>query len=221
MPKYSIIIPAFNAEDRLDKVLGSIRMQENVTDYEIIVVCDRCKDNTEKIAREKYGAITYIADFGNDGLSRSKGLDLATGDWVLFLDDDDWWLHEYVLDLIDKALAACNYEVDLLQFGFIWKTKGYCGSRSNPNSDQQTLYTNVWTKCFRREFIGDIRFPNVHSISDSKFVNAIIQKNPRVRFLDHPMYYYNWLRPGSISKQDVDTYGTNRVDLLKEENSNE
>lgn len=212
MPKFSIIVPAFNAEDRLDEVLGSITLQENVDGlYELIVVCDRCKDNTEKIAREKYGAITAEVDFGNDGLSRSKGLDMATGDWVLFLDDDDHWLHEYVLDLINKTIDRFGDTFDMLQFGFIWKTKGYYGSRSTIVNGQQNIYSNVWTKCIRRSFIGDIRFPNVHSISDSKFIAQICEKKPRVSFLDLPMYYYNWARPGSISQKDIEKFGTNRV----------
>ena len=47
MPKFSIIVPAYNAEDRIRKTLQSIRSQEKVTDYELIVICDSCKDNTE------------------------------------------------------------------------------------------------------------------------------------------------------------------------------
>lgn len=201
MPKYSIIVPAHNAEDRLDKVLGSIRSQE-FKDYELIVICDSCEDNTEEIARTKYNAITSIENFGNDGLSRSKGLDLATGDWVLFLDDDDWWLHEYVLTMINDAIDQMGTAFNMLQFGFIWKGKGYYGSRSNPKGGRDILYYNVWTKCINREFIGDTRFPNIHSISDSKFIDQLNLKGIKCAFLDMPMYYYNWLRPGSISQID-------------------
>ena len=108
----------------------------------------------------------------------------------------------------------------MLQFGFIWKSKGYFGSRAKVINGQYSIYSNVWTKCIRRSFIGDIRFPNVHSISDSKFIEQIAKKQPRIKFLDLPMYYYNWLREGSISKKDVDKYGTNVVppERLHEEN---
>ena len=199
MPKFSIIVPAYNAEDRIRTVLHSVRYQENVTDYELIVVCDSCTDNTAKIAREEFNAIVVEEEYGNDGLSRSKGLDIATGDWVLFLDDDDYWLHEYVLDMINKVLIRVNHELDLLQFGFIWKGKGYYPS-SQDKSGGIIIYSNVWTKCFRREFIGDTRFPNIYSISDSKFVQAIMDKKPRIKVIDYPMYYYNYMREGSITE---------------------
>lgn len=203
MPKYSIIVPAYNAEDRIKKVLGSITCQE-FKDYELIVVCDSCTDNTEKIAREEFNARTFIEEFHNDGLSRSKGLDEAKGEWVLFLDDDDWWIHEYVLTMIDQAVEQVKDSKDLIQFGFIWKGKGYCpSSLANKNEYGQTfLYSNVWTKCFKRSFIGDTRFPNVHSISDKEFMDKLMLKGPRCAYLDYPMYYYNWLREGSISQID-------------------
>ena len=205
MPKYSIIVPAYNAEDRIDKVLGSIRSQEFI-DYELIVICDSCTDRTEEIAREKYNAITSIENFHNDGLSRSKGLDLATGDWVLFLDDDDWWLHEYCLTMIDSGIEVIKNTHDILQFGFIWKGKGYYGSSTKHLNDLKLpiVYSNVWTKCFKRSFIGDTRFPEVHSVSDSKFMERLAEKEPKVAFLDYPIYYYNYLRVGSISEQDKD-----------------
>ena len=200
MPKFSIIIPAFNAEDRIRTVLKSVRDQVNIDqekDVELIVVCDSCNDNTAKIAREEFNAITAEEEFGNDGLARSKGLDLATGDWVMFLDDDDYWLHEYVLDVVNRVIDAKKGNFDICQFGFIWKGRGYMQS----SLEAGRVYANVWTKCFKRSFIGDTRFPNVYSVSDYKFLQLLKPKNPVLIFYDHPIYYYNWLRPGSISEQ--------------------
>ena len=214
MAKISVIIPAHQAEDRIRKVCGSVRNQDLVdqSEVELIVVCDRCTDRTEEIARFEFDAVTDIVDFGNDGLTRSRGLDLATGDYVMFIDDDDWWLHEYVLKIVNEVIERAEGKFDMCQFGFIWKTKGYYPSRYNVDPNNRlSLYSNVWTKLFRRDFIGDTRFPNVHSISDSKFMDEICAKNPRVICCDHPIYYYNWLREGSISKKDVDQFGTNML----------
>ena len=88
MPKYSLILPAHDAADRISKTLDSIRAQV-YKDYELIVVCDACSDNTADIARD-YGAIVETVDFHNAGPTRSAGLDIATGEWILFTDDDDW-----------------------------------------------------------------------------------------------------------------------------------
>ena len=189
--KFSIIVPAYNAEDRIRKVLDSV-IQQTYKDYELIVVCDSCKDKTEEIAKE-YGAKTFAVNFHNDGSSRNAGLDNAKGDWVLFLDDDDWWLHEFVLQQLAERVGQENE--DILCFSFIWKGMKYASPKSNANA----LYPAVWNKCWRRSFIGSTRFPNVYASSDYEFWKRILAKQPKLAMWDMPMYYYNYLREGSIS----------------------
>lgn len=191
-PRFSIIIPAHNAEEHGLRAFNSVKSQR-FTDYECIVVCDACEDNTEGIAKE-YGFTVVSTDFGNDGLARSKGLDLARGEWVLFMDDDDWWLHEFVLEILAAKLDQVN--CDVLCFSFIWQHIGY----ANPLGNQGYPWPAVWNKCWRRDFIGDTRFPNVYSISDSYFHKDMMCKNPQLAIWDMPLYYYNYLRPGSISE---------------------
>ena len=101
--KFSIIIPAHNAAEHIQNALDSVT-EQTFTDYELIVICDSCTDNTEQIAKE-YGAITEKVAYHCDGPTRSRGLDIAKGDWILFMDDDDWWLHEYVLEQINSKLT--------------------------------------------------------------------------------------------------------------------
>lgn len=196
MPRFSIIIPAYNAADRIHKGLDSIKSQ-TFTDYELIVICDNCTDNTAQIAKS-YGAKAIPVNFGNDGLSRSKGLDVATGEWILFMDDDDWWLHEYVLELIDEKLRYHNNAMDVLCFSFIFK--GYKYAR--PNGNRGHHWAAVWNKCWKRSVIGDTRFPNIHSCSDLYFHQDMFAKHLTIIDWDMPIYYYNYLRPGSISWQD-------------------
>ena len=114
IPKYSIIIPAHNAEDCLGRCLDSV-VSQRVKDYELIVVCDACTDKTADVVR-KYGEKPIIVDYQRDGLARNAGLDAARGEWVLFLDADDWWMHEYVLTQLDGVL---NPLWDILFFSFI------------------------------------------------------------------------------------------------------
>ena len=86
--EFSIIIPAHNAEKRLSVPLHSIITQCYDRDkFEIIVICDACDDRTAEVARE-YGAdIVKEVQHGNTGLARNEGLEAASGDWVLFMDD--------------------------------------------------------------------------------------------------------------------------------------
>ncbi len=92
MPKFSIIIPAHNSAKFIKKALDSVKIQ-TFKDYELIVVCDACTDKTAEIAR-KYTDKVIKVDFTNEGRTRNVGLDAAVGDWILWIDDDDWWMHE-------------------------------------------------------------------------------------------------------------------------------
>ena len=189
--KFSIIIPVHNASEYVRKALESIRNQ-SFTDYELICICDACTDNSSEICK-RYADIIRIVNYNNDGLSRSLGLDLATGEWILFMDDDDWWLHEYVLEQINSKLTE---DIDVLAFSFIFRTVGY----ATPRSNQGNFWPAVWNKCWKRSAIGDTRFPEVYSVSDSYFHTEMMLKNLRVRIWDMPMYYYNYMREGSISE---------------------
>ena len=188
--KFSIIIPTHNGATYIRKALDSVKSQ-TFKDYELIVICDACEDNTAEIAAS-YGAKVLTVDYKNDGLTRDAGLDAATGDWILFMDDDDWWLHEFVL----KQLAGKLRNEDILAFSFIFKGFNYCEPLSNGGG---TYWPAVWNKCWKRSFIGDTRFPNVTPNSDAYFHAAMFGKKPKVVNWDMPLYYYNYMRPGSLS----------------------
>lgn len=192
--RFSIIIPTHNAENYIRKALDSIK-QQTFTDYELIVVCDSCTDKTQEIA-EEYGARTAVVDFHQDGFTRNKGIDMAQGEWILFMDDDDWWLHEYVLEQLNEKLLQ-NPKIDVLCFSFIFKHWKY----ASPKGNNGNRWIAVWNKCWRREFIGNTRFSKRYSKSDVDFNFAMMDKDPKILDWDMPMYYYNYLRPGSISDE--------------------
>lgn len=190
--RFSIIIPAYNSAEYICKGLDSITKQ-TFKDYELLVVCDRCKDNTQAIAYG-HGAKTTVVDFGNDGLTRSKGLDLAQGEYVLFMDDDDWWICDTMLAELDEKIKE-EQEPDIIAFSFFFQHIGL----SHPRGLNGAHWIAVWNKCWKRSTIGDTRFPNVFSISDRYFHNDMMAKNPRIVDFDKCFYYYNYLREGSIS----------------------
>lgn len=189
--KFSIIIPIYNCEECVAKCLRSV-LKQTYKDYELLVVCDSCTDGTEQIVRN-LGIEPIVANVHNDGLARNIGLDNAQGEWVLFLDSDDWWLHEYVLQQIADKVE--DLDADILAFSFIFKSVKYAAPRSNNGG----LYPAVWNKCWKREFIGDTRFPNIYAESDWCFHLDNMEKNPKIVDWDMPMYYYNYMRPGSIT----------------------
>lgn len=190
-PKFSIIIPAYNSAGYIGTALQSVR-QQAFQDYELIVPCDSCVDDTEKVAKA-FDAKTVTVNHHLDGLTRNTGLDMATGDWILFMDDDDWWMHEYVLTELDKATK--DTEADIVLFDFVWRGLGYI------HQTPQNNFVSVWNKCWRRGFIGNTRFQATPHWSDGMFHHQMMGKHPKAGFLGECMYYYNYLRDGSISWQ--------------------
>ena len=193
--RFSIIIPAYNAENHIRKALDSIK-QQKFTDYELIVVCDSCTDNTKSIA-EEYGAVTDVVNYHQDGFTRNRGMELAQGEYILFMDDDDWWLHEYVLTQLDAKLTELH-SPDILCFSFIFKGWKY----AEPCGNDGRHWIAVWNKCWKRACIGNSKFSNVHSTSDVNFHNSMFSKCLDVKLWDMPMYYYNYMREGSITETD-------------------
>ena len=187
-PFFSVITPQHNSEAFMRKGLDSVRDQR-FTDYELIIVCDRCSDNTVQIA-EEYSDIVLEADFGMASLSRNAALDVATGEWVLFLDDDDWYLGG-AFEKIAEELKM-QPDIDILAYGFEWKGRG------TALQGAARIYPAIWNKAWKRSFIGEERFPPWIHTDDLGFARKM-HKKARFGFLYEPLYYYNFMRPGSVS----------------------
>src|SRR5690554_3713943 len=122
MIKISLIIPVYNVEKYLEKCLNSCMNQDiSEEEYEIIIVNDGTKDSSLSIAlkfEQKYKNIKVYSQ-ENQGLSaaRNKGLSLAKGEYVWFIDSDDWIKENCLKSITDKcfkenldalAIAAAN-----------------------------------------------------------------------------------------------------------------
>ena len=188
--RFSIIIPAYNAENHIRKTLESVK-EQTFTDYELIVVCDSCVDRTREIVSE-YTDKIYNVEFEHSGYTRNFGLARAKGEYVLFMDDDDWYLHKYVLALLDEKLR--EEEPDILFFSFIFKGVKY----HNPEGGE--YLPAFWNKCWKREFIKDLRVEGLDQYEgDVEFQNKALHLGPRIVEWDMPLYFYNYMRPGSMS----------------------
>lgn len=190
---FSIIIPAHNSAKYIRKALDSVRDQ-SFKDYELIVVCDACTDNTKEIAQEYTTKVLEI-DKHSSSAARNVGLNKALGDWILFCDADDWYLHEYAFEMLADKVGKENE--DAVFFSLIWKHIGYGPIRS----PKGTIYPHVANKCWKRTAIGETRFPTAKDVvgEDGTFFNSMMSKGLKIVEWDMPLYYYNWLRPGSKS----------------------
>ena len=191
-PFFSVIVPCHNSEMFMRKGLDSIRNQ-SFQDYELLIVCDRCEDNTVDIAGEYIRPGTYdtlcLVSYGRAGLSRNAALDVARGEWVLFMDDDDWYFPGAFQILFDELTRQTK--IDILAYGFEWKDRGpTLQSKGN-------IKTAVWNKAWRREFIGQERFPDWIHTDDLGFAKKM---HPKARFAFLPMILYYLVYPRCIDR---------------------
>ena len=187
-PFFSVIVPAHNCTKYMERGLDSIKSQ-GFQDYELIIVCDACTDETLGTAI-KYADKTVVTNYGKAGLARNAGLDVAEGEWILFMDDDDWYLPDAFQAIADVLKE--QKDIDILAYGFEWQRMGI--AMQSP----KRIYPAIWNKAWRREFIGDERFPDWVHTDDLGFARRM---HPRARFgfLSVPLYHYEFMRPGSVS----------------------
>ena len=181
MAKFSVIVPTHNGAHCIRKLLDSIR-EQTFSDYELIVVCDDCTDGTQEIAKE-YGATVIDVNYHRDGLTRNAGIDAASGEWVLFADDDDWFMHMCVFQMLADAVGKQGES--MLNFGYVQKNAGY------KEQEPVHMFMTCWCRCCRRDLIGDTRFTDAPFASDLQFFMDLMSKKPDMTFWNTPMYYYN------------------------------
>ena len=138
MRKFSVIIPIYNVEGYIDKCVSSV-LGQNYSNFEVILVNDGSTDNSAKKACKytRCDARVQLINKENGGLSdaRNAGLERATGDYVIFLDSDDYWKDE-TLSSIENSLN--NKESDIVVFGFdvdTYSTEGTLISSRKVTSD--------------------------------------------------------------------------------------
>ncbi len=207
MPKISIIIPCYNVEKYINRCLDSI-IKQTFTDWEAICVDDGSPDNCGKILDEyakKDSRITVIHQ-QNQGLSmaRNNGKAVAKGDYIYFLDSDDF-IHPQMLE-IAYNLATKN-KADLVCFDFYAENKEkfeikeidpskisvqitenpvFQGSRK----EKYKIGFNVWTKLYKRNLLDNIDFiPKIH-FEDYPHTFAVLSKRPKTVITSEKLYYY-------------------------------
>ena len=153
--RFSIIIPNYNNAEWLDKCLTSI-MNQTYKNYDVIVIDDCSTDNSVEII-EKYPVILFQAqEKAFNGGARNMGISLATGDYILFLDSDDWFNSPDCLEIINKTIEENDYPdcVSLSYNCLIGSSKTYQPLIRNTIKDLVgSVYVACWTKCIKRELI--------------------------------------------------------------------
>lgn len=206
-PRISVIIPVYNVEKYLGKCLSSL-VEQTFRDFEIIAVNDGSTDHSLEILRrfeENYDFITVI-DQENRGisLSRNRGMDIARGEYLCFVDSDDFVAPCYLQRLYElceenKAeIACCSYYFRFVNWDFIIQYPFRCkGIYTRKQAMKRLLHdfslqSLVWNKLFKRSLFEEkkIRFPKM-CFEDLAVMNQVFASAERVAITNEPLYYYN------------------------------
>ena len=206
MVKFSVIIPCYHSEKFIGKAIKSVQNQ-SFTNYELLVMCE--KDDEKSIqAVKECGVNPYIDDYGSSGAARNAGISIAKGEYILFLDSDDWYLHSECFAMLNQFI---RFQVDILTFAFIYGIYGYTSATGNNGA----MYPNVWSRVWRKRFLDnhDIRFPNTSRDEDVVFCEKAFKCGGSHRLTDIPFIYYTYPREGSrMSEKEQDENGNGNTE---------
>lgn len=220
-PRYSVIIPIYNAENTLNRCLDSLLSCDYpASDRELILVNDGSADSSLSICREysfRYDNIRVI-DKPNGGVSsaRNAGLDTARGRFILFADSDDYVVPDF-FRFLDEAVG--NEPSDFIQFSICIDSGAdkreavlrpvHLASRDKltphiVDSICRKTINGPWAKLFRRDIIEkhSIRFPEGSSIGEDRAFNIVYSLFCRsFDAKDRVVYVLNTENTGSLSRK--------------------
>lgn len=208
----SVIVPCYNGEKYLRMCLDSL-LRQTLKDIEIICVNDGSTDSTQAIMEEyaEKDKRIQIVTQANKGLgaARNVGFDLANGEYISFIDSDDWVSENFLEDLYATAIAN-NAEIAVgeiiravptLDGGFYLSNllvhNGVVCSKVSEEKyrlAQCPAHNYVWNKLYKRDMLkkSGVRFEEGVIFEDIEWTNKVIYYLRRLVTVPQASYYYRW-----------------------------
>lgn len=207
--RFSVIIAAYNIQSYIERAILSV-VNQTFKNLEIIVVNDCSTDNTEeKILNlcSEHKDIIYIKHEENKklGAVRNTGLKIANGEYIIFLDGDDYLASNDVLEKLDKIIGTDETDITYLGFEIegnreetVIPTEETCTKTYKAALDK---YPNAWSKCWRKDFLDEnnIRFPEYRLYEDVIFVYNCVMRSKTYKIADFVVHKYISGRTNSIT----------------------
>ena len=206
MKKLSIIIPCYNVEKYINKCIDSV-LNSTLKDIEIIVINDGSTDNTLKLLKEYKDDRIIIINrknaSGGASVPRNEGLKIASGEYITFLDSDDYIDPNMYLEMYNKAvkgsldLVACDVKAIYPDHEMIIKSE--INSKSKVEDLMIYAYAATWNKMYKREILEGLTFTKgMNLCEDVEFLYKVYARVKKVGSINKP--YYNYIqRPKSLT----------------------
>ena len=205
MSKISIIVPVYNAEEYLHRCIDSI-LAQTFTDFELLLINDGSKDNSGVICDE-YAALdnrvrVFHKENGGVSSARNMGLDNAKGEWITFVDSDDWLVHNIYEKMLHKLLEE-NADLCLCDINMYWGGESFvcenCLSISGiKNLDVYEYINSSWNSSSnivaRRDLFESLklRFPvDVAYCEDFHLTLRLLFFAAKIVKVNEPLYVYD------------------------------
>lgn len=211
----SIITPVYLVEQYLDRCISSI-IAQSYTDFELILVDDGSPDRSGEICDRWAQKDSRIRVFHqpNSGVSaaRNLALNIVEGEYITFVDSDDWLENDCLQQLLDVAgktnadIVCCN------RFENGQEQKAVCRYREALITREEALdcyskyyFTAVWGKLYRRECLEGLKFrEDIYYSEDTLFYTQAVMNAQTVYWMSRPLYHYFINPSGAMKKINIE-----------------
>lgn len=210
--KFSIIVPNYNKGEYIEDCLNSI-FNQTYTNYEVIFIDDGSTDNSVELAK-KYNVKLLHTNHKHAGGARNKGLEQATGDYIVFLDSDDYFTNNNVLEQLSNQIN----DEDIIFLNYTRDDFGKTSLIEETNQDISLIIENTKnlgcpTKCFKKTILEGITFPECKRYEDINFALEAMCKAQKYTFFTNSFFTY---RKVPTSNTTTEVTGDAMLDILEE-----
>lgn len=236
--KFSIIIPIYNVEQYLEHCLEQV-VNQTFKDFEVICVNDGSTDNSLKILNDYAIKDTRFKVFSQEnkgqGVARNEALKIANGEYVIFIDPDDWielnTLEEIVnafqksnSEVVEFNYQDCNDNLEIIKkynlaekfrrkFHYNLDIITYYNWRNIKNVCLSKIDFHVWSRAYSLKFLRKINamFSAEKIGEDHLFTDMVILNAEKIHYLDKCLYNYRYRDGSSVDKISNDNFGIFRI----------
>lgn len=235
MSTISVIVPVYKVEQYLDRCVESI-LAQTFKDLEIILVDDgspdACPQMCDKWAEQHQNIKVVHKPNGGLSSARNAGIEVASGDYIGFIDSDDYILpdmYECLFNALTENgadMSICGYqyidqttgEVDLVETGkstltdcVLSRMEAY--EKINASYTGYSFYVTAWNKLYKKELFDNCRFPEGKLHEDEYSVHHFFRQCEKIAVISKPLYMYIQ-RSGSIMSTGVSLRSLDSVDAM-------